>query len=135
VNSPPDYEPIEPRSGGELTLQRFLAEWRSSPVRLKIILFLYLVVAAFGGLYGGYALTSEYPNWITWSITLLILEPVGFLSLMTLVVILWPNSSFALLFSRAVGRAKLATILVALAFACVLGWAGITLLLEWLRGS
>ena len=46
-------------------------------MRMRILLIVYTGIAAFGGLYGSYILIAEYSNWITWSVTLLILEPIG----------------------------------------------------------
>ena len=56
VNSEREYVPIEP--GGEVDPigVRFLAELRAAPLRQRLILPVYLLISAFGGLYGGYAL-------------------------------------------------------------------------------
>lgn len=111
------YEPIEPNESANPIGARLISELRVAPVSVRIILPVYLIVSSGGGLYGGYALTDAYSNWITWAISLLILEPIGMASLLALVVIVFPHSTFSTLLAHALERAKLAAILLGLAFA------------------
>ena len=125
--------PIEPGEDVDPIGARLLAELRAAPLRQRLILPIYLLISTFGGLYGGYALTSAYSNWITWSVSLLILEPVGIASLLALIVMIFPESAFSSMLARALNRAKLAGILVGLAFAGFIAWAAIFIALEFWR--
>ena len=69
------YESVEPGASVDPLGMRLLTELWAASLRQRIILLLYLPVSAFGGLYGGYALTSAYNNWITWSISPLCQHP------------------------------------------------------------
>jgi len=133
VNLIREYEPIEPEGASDPIGARLRAELREAPLRLRIVLPIYLGIGAFGGLYGGYALTSAYSNWITWPISLLILEPIGVASLLALAVMVSPSSAFAVMLTRALARAKLAALIVGLAFAGFLAWAILYLVLEFLK--
>lgn len=72
-----DYEPLEPGPRAPADVARLREEWRAAPMRLRAVWTVYLVAGAVGGFSSSYALTSEYKNWIAWSIALLVLEPVA----------------------------------------------------------
>lgn len=119
MNLDPQVEYVDPSVSSDRQVHRLLDEWRHAPLRLRILLTVYLAIAALGGLLGGHALISEYSNWLTWSITLLILEPVGAASLLALLLIYFPNSGVSRIFSHALTRAKLALLLIGV---CIAGW-------------
>lgn len=112
---------------------RLLAELHAAPPRQRTILPIYLFISAFGGLYGGYALTSAYGNWLTWAVSLLILEPIGITSLLALVVIMFPDSVFSAMLAHVFYRARLAVLLVGLAFVGFLAWSLIFIAFEFLH--
>src|SRR5438093_7701340 len=119
MNTEPQAEYLDPSAQPEGLAHRLLGEWQRAPFRLRVLLTIYLAIAAFGGLFGGHALISAYSNWLTWSITLVILEPVGAASLLALLFIYFPNSALARLLDHVLVRAKLALLLVGL---CIGGW-------------
>ena len=135
VSSEQEYEPLEPGGAVDSIGVRLLTELRAAPLRQRIILPIYLVISSFGGLYGGYALTSAYSNWITWSISFLILEPIGVASLLALLTMIFPDSALSTMLARALNRAKLAVILVGLAVAGFFAWAAIVVATEFWRTS
>jgi hypothetical protein len=96
-------------------------------------LILYLGIGAWGGLSGGYLLARELHHPVSYAISFLILEPVGLCCLAGLVALIAPDSFVAGLLSGALGRAKLALVLVfgsAAAFLLgMLSWVA----WEWLR--
>jgi hypothetical protein len=115
----PEYEPIRPGAQlpGDVALLR--VQWAEAPLRFRVLMTVYLLVAAWGGLVGGHLLTAALGNWFTWSVTLLILEPVGAASLAALIFLYWPNSWLGAMLQKLLHRAKLATLIVA---ACISGW-------------
>jgi hypothetical protein len=115
----PEYEPLQPGEPIPPNVELLRTEWLAAPLRFRLFMTLYLVVAAWGGLVGGHLLTSAFSNWLTWSVTLLILEPVGVTAVAALIFLYWPNSWVAGLLGKALGRAKVATLIVG---ACVVGW-------------
>jgi len=133
VDSERQYLPIEPGPDVDPIGARLLAELRAAPLRQRLILPIYLLISTLGGLYGGYALTSAYSNWITWSVSLLILEPIGTASLLALLVMMFPESTFSSMLARALNRAKIAAVLVGLAFAGFVAWAAIFIAFEFWR--
>lgn len=135
VSAEREYEPIEPGGGVDPVGVRLLNELHAAPLRQRIVLPVYLMISAFGGLYGGYALTSAYSNWITWSISFLILEPIGVASLLALLTMMFPESALSTMLARALNRAKLAAVLVGLAVVGVLAWAAIVIATEFWQAS
>jgi len=128
-----DYEPIEPGESANPIGARLISELRAAPIRVRMILPVYLVLGASGGLYSGYALTDSYSNWISWAISLFILEPIGIASLLALLVIVFPESAFSSMLAHALRRARLAAILVGMAFASFIAWALIFITAELWR--
>jgi hypothetical protein len=128
-----EYQPLESGSPPTSIGRRLRAELREAPLRQRIVLPIYLLISGVGGLYGGCALTSAYSNWLTWSVALLIVEPVGVASLLALWIMVFPDSRLTGFFDRALGRAWLAAILVGLVVTGVMVWALLVLFLEWWR--
>ena len=115
----PDYEPIRPEARLPVEIEALRVQWGEAPLRFRVFMTVYLLIAVWGGLVGGHLLTAAYSNWFTWSVTLLILEPVGVASLAALIFLYWPNSWVGAALQKALGRAKFAALFVA---ACVAGW-------------
>jgi hypothetical protein len=115
----PEYKPIGPGAKVPDEVELLRVQWVEAPLRFRAFMTLYLLIAAWGGMVGGHLLTAAYSNWITWSVTLLILEPVGVASLAALVFLYWPNSWLGVVVQKSMQRAKLATLIVA---ACAAGW-------------
>jgi|GEM_PF-4382040 len=91
---------------------RLLAEWHEATLRVRAILVLYLSIGAWGGLYGGIALSREFHNAWAWAASFLILEPIGLACLLALVSIVFPNSAVTELLAGALSRARLALWLI-----------------------
>ena len=64
---------------------------------------------------------------------MLILEPVGVASVLALWVVVFPDSRFAGVIDGALGRARLAAMLVGLVVTGAMVWALLVLVSEWQR--
>jgi hypothetical protein len=102
---------------------RLAAELQAGSPGQRVALALLLGAGAVGGLYGGYALTRATSNWLTWSVALLVLDPIGVTSLLAALVILFPRSGLANLLALVLPQGKLALLLVGLAFLGAIVWA------------
>lgn len=114
-----EYDPVEPERNPTAEVERLRREWLETSTRMRAILTVYLAIGAWGGLVGGHLLTSAYSNWITWSVTLLILEPIGGTSVAALIYLYWPNSWVGGQLQKILRRARLGMLIVAV---CVIGW-------------
>jgi hypothetical protein len=100
---------------------------------VRVLLVLYLALGSWGGLWGGYLLAHELHHPISYAISFLILEPVGLCCLVGLVALATPEAWVAGFLSGALGRAKVALVLVAGSLAAfvvgVVSWVA----WEWFR--
>jgi len=77
-----------------------------------------MVIGALGGLIGAHIVLEEFSrSWVAWAVSLIILEPVGFACALGLFVLMFPRSRIAGWFCHALGRAKVAAVVVGLIFA------------------
>lgn len=113
-----ECEPIEPGAKVPASVQLLRTEWLAASRRLRLLMTVYMIIGAWGGLVGGHLLTRAHSNWITWSVTLLILEPVGMTSVAALIFLHWPNSWVGRLLDKALRRARVAMLILG---ACTLG--------------
>jgi hypothetical protein len=125
-----EYRPIEPGPVTPTEVESLRSQWAEQALRFRAIATIYLVIGAWGGLSGGIFLTRAYSNWLTWSIALLILEPIGVVCLASLIFIHWPNSGLGVFLGGALQRAKLALLIVGVIFA-----GGILTALLYLAGE
>ena len=73
---------------------RWIAEWSHLPLRGRILLATYMVIGAFGGLFGSHTVLTEFPrSWVAWAVSLVILEPVGLACALGLIVLAFPHSA------------------------------------------
>ena len=97
---------------------RWIAEWSHLPLRGRILLATYMVIGAFGGLFGSHTVLTEFPrSWVAWAVSLVILEPVGLACALGLIVLAFPHSAVTGWFTSTLKRAKTASIIVGLIFA------------------
>ena len=115
-----EYDPISPQLSRGVEVGELLHWWQRAPMRARVLILLYMAAGAWGGLYGGFTLAHEYRNLLTWSISFLILEPVGVACLFGFLYLVSAGSLGGTLLSRALGRAKVAVVLVFVAGAGVL---------------
>src|SRR6266850_7126094 len=96
---------------------RWINEWSRLPLRGRLLLTVYMIIGAFGGLFGSHTVLSEFSHsWIAWAIALVVLEPVGLACGLGLVVLVFPESKVAAWFTSTVKRAKIASAVVGLVF-------------------
>lgn len=96
---------------------RFVEEWAQLPLRGRVLLAVYMVIGAFGGLIGADSVLAEFTHsWIGWAVSLIVLEPVGLACALGLFVLIFPRSRIAGWFCHALGRAKVAAVVVGLIF-------------------
>ena len=110
---------------------RLMAEWREAPARVRLMLSLYLAIGAWGGISGGYSLATEIPHPISYAISLLILEPVGFCCALGLITLYAPTALFDGFLAGAIVRAKVALLFIALAVVLYFGGVLIWCAWEW----
>ena len=110
---------------------RWIAEWSQLPLRGRIVLVIYMGIGAFGGLIGSHTVLAEYPrSWIAWTLSLLILEPIGLVCALGLIVLLFPRSAATAWFTDTLRRAKAASVIVGLIFAAAFLGSAVFLLYE-----
>lgn len=115
---------------------RWVEEWFRLPLRGRILLTTYLIIGAFGGLYGAHTVLDEFSkSWVAWTLSLVVLEPVGLACAFGLIVLVFPRSRVATWFSSALKRAKIAAVVVGLVFASALLGSVSFLLYEFLKTS
>src|SRR5437762_8803301 len=98
-SSPADTGPIA---------ARLHAEWHAATARVRVLLVIYLSIGAWGGLYGGIAISREYPTVWGLGVSFLVLEPIGLACGLALISIAAPRSALAELLSGALSRARFA---------------------------
>jgi hypothetical protein len=101
--SPPETEPIA---------DRLYAEWHAATTRVRVLLVIYLSIGAWGGIYGGVAISREYPTVWGLGVSFLVLEPIGLACGLALISIAAPRSALAELLCGALSRARFAIWLV-----------------------
>lgn len=126
-----EYESIDPGTRTPADVELLRSQWLAAPLRFRILMTIYLGISAWGGVIGGHLLTSAYSNWLTWSIALLLLEPVGVSSLAALIFLYWPNSWVGGILSKALGRAKVATLMIAAGVLGLFAWCVVYLGIEF----
>ena len=114
-----EYEPLEDKPRPPAEVARLREEWLSAPVFMRALWTVYLIVGTAGGFRSGYWLTSEYKNWIAWSIALLVLEPVALTCAAALVFLYFPGSWGGVLLDKALRRVKPVLLVLLTVF---LGW-------------
>jgi hypothetical protein len=111
-------------------------EWRGVSPRIRVLLVLYLAIGAWGGISGGFLLAHEIRHPLSYAVSFLVLEPVGIcclLALVALVALVAPESSLSSHLGVALGRARIAVVLVALTFALWLVAVVLWVAWEWFR--
>ena len=109
----------------------WIREWQCLPCRSRIVLTICLLVGAFGGLWGGILLTSDFRrSWVAWAISLLILDPVGLACALGLIVLIFPSSLLAHQFGKTLREARRAAALVGLIVVAALLGCFLFLLVE-----
>src|SRR3954447_3601236 len=82
----------------------FAEEWSRLPLRGRLLLTVYMVIGALGGLLGAHTVLVEFSHsWIAWFVSLIILEPVGLasgLANMFIITSIGGTLSFALFAGR-----------------------------------
>ncbi len=109
-------DPIQPGEPRSPLAARLLEEWRDSPLRVRVFLCVLTGLAGVGCLYGGYAISHESPGWVSWLLTILILEPLGVACLLSLLLVAAPTPFLGFLFSGSIKRARGVVIAVGIAF-------------------
>ena len=106
-------------------------EWSRRPLPARILFGAVLTIGACGGLIGAEAVTSEFSgSWVAWLLALFVLEPIGLACGFGLLVLAFPRSAIARWFVSSLKRAKVAALLVGLAFVGAILWVVIFLVYE-----
>jgi len=82
---------------------------------------------------GGYSLAREIHHPVSYAVSFLVLEPVGFCCLVGLIALIAPESFIGTLLAGALGRAKIALVLVFLALGSFIVGTLTWIAWEWLR--
>jgi hypothetical protein len=109
---------MDPNKSSRNDVAQWVDEWSRLPFRARILLAIYMVIGAFGGLLGAHTIIGEFPkSWVAWGISLLVLEPVGLACALGLIVLVFPQSPIAAWFTSTLRRAKTASLIVGFIFA------------------
>jgi len=131
-----EYQPITPNYVTDSRLLELLEWRRAARLRYRVLVATYLAVGAFGGLFGGHALVTEYGNWLAWAISLMILEPAGLACLAGFAFMLLPTAATGGFLTATLRRATLAVLVVGLAYAgTIVGGVLLVIWEYWRRSS
>jgi hypothetical protein len=127
-----NYEPIGPGEEASRNWSLLIELETAKPLQVAVIT-IYLSIGAIGGLCGGFALYHELPNWVTLAIALLILEPIGIVSLLSLLYLYFHSTWLGALLVPALKRVKIALWLVLATFLGFFLWAAVFIAWEFIK--